>query len=139
MKTINRFNILAIIGILFFMSSCAVEDLEFPDTDPRDEFTGTWNCNDNQVKSTLDSYDVTIKYDPSNSSQVLLENFGFLGQDAQPYALITGSLITIPEQVTGDDYTVSGEGKLIDENTIDWAYSINDGADLINYEAVYTR
>jgi hypothetical protein len=124
---------------VLILSSCEVEDIDLPDADPRDSFTGTWNCTDTQLKATNESYTVTISYDPSNSGQVLLSNFGLLGNSAQPYAYVTGSLITIPEQQLSNGYTVSGSGSLVNSDQIDWTYTTNDGADAFSYEATFTR
>ncbi len=139
MKTLGKLHLMLALSMIFFLGSCEVEPIDIPDEDARDAYIGTWSCTDTQVKSAKDSYSVSISYDPSNSAQVLLRNFGFLGQDVEPYAIVTGTIITIPEQTTSGDYIISASGKLVGKNKIEWNYTTNDGADELNYKAVFSR
>lgn len=130
-----------LIGLIAFISGCEEAEEIIPDdnSDPRDAFVGSWNCSETELKSTED-YEVTIDYDPNNSGQVLLKNFGLLGQDARPYGLITGNKITIPEQDGFDGWTImEASGDKTGDNTIEWTYKLSNGSDIFNYEATYTR
>ena len=77
--------------------------------------------------------------EPDNSSQILLTNFYQLGTNAKVYAVVAGTYASIPEQ-TVSGFTIKGNGTLINNFTrIDWTYQVNDGADLDNCTAVYTK
>lgn len=123
------------------LSGCEEAENILPgdNSDPRDEFVGKWNCSETELKSTED-YPVTIEYDPNNSGQVLIQNFGLLGQDARPYGLITGDKITIPEQDGFDGWTViEADGNKTGANTIEWTYKLSNESDNFEYAATYTR
>ncbi|MBN1340892.1 MAG: hypothetical protein JXA03_16310 [Bacteroidales bacterium] len=130
------FFLLMAIGL---MPSCVVDDDDDPDpASDRDKFIGTWNVNET---CSRDSYTVEIQADPSNSSQVIIKNFWLIGyQEKPPYAIVTGSVLTIPEQAICDNYSneVKGSGTL-NKDQIVLQYSVNDGADLWSCTATYTR
>jgi len=118
--------------------SCTVEDDPLNPTDDRDAFLGSWNVIESCSK---DAYTVNISADPSNSSQVIIENFGLIGYNEKPpYAIIAGSTITIPKQLVCDDESleVAGSGKL-DKKTIELDYTISDGADMVTCTADYEK
>ncbi|MCF8232797.1 MAG: hypothetical protein K9J27_11465 [Bacteroidales bacterium] len=129
-----------LIALGLFNTGCEETDDFLPNenSDPRDEFIGKWNCNETELKSTED-FTVTIQKDPDNSSQVLLQNFALLGQNKYPYGLITGDKITLPEQETGNVTIKDASGELVDENKIEWEYTLFDGADENKYVATFTR
>jgi hypothetical protein len=135
MKTMKRM----LLGfVLIIMFSCTEDgDILNPEED-RDMFIGTWNVNEtcNRIP-----YQVTIIKDPSNSSQVIIENFWLIGPDEKPpYAIVAGNTIVIPQQnICNDDKTiVKGTGDL-SNNVINWEYTVNDGADLYTCIATYTK
>ena len=118
--------------------SCTVEDDPLNPTDDRDAFLGSWNVIESCSK---DAYTVSITKDPSNSSQVIIENFGLIGYNEKPpYAIIAGSILTIPKQLVCDDESleVEGSGKL-DKKTIELDYTISDGADMVTCTADYEK
>ncbi len=121
-----------------FMSSCTEEDeIIDPTTDARDNFTGTWLCQES-TKSTDNTYPVTIVADPSNSAQVLLKNYMQLGVEIEAYAIVTESTITVPTQEigSGESWTVSAFGTLTGENQIEFSkYNGNQ----LQLTAVFTR
>ena len=118
--------------------SCTLEDDPLNPADDRDAFLGGWNVIESCSK---DAYTVNISKDPSNSSQVIIENFALIGYNEKPpYAIIAGSTITIPKQLVCDDESieVAGSGKL-DKGTIELEYTFNDGADLLSCSANYEK
>lgn len=120
--------------ILFF----ACEVFEDPlITDPRDNFTGDWSVNEISSLYGTTNYNVKIVKDPNNSSQVIIKNFYHFGMDMDTYAIVTIGTITVPEQIVCN-HTVQGFGKL-DKNRIQWTYTANDGADIDNVTATYTK
>lgn len=131
-----RFYILSLFLLSgIFFQSCTDEDIINP-VDDRAAFLGTWDVIETCVK---DAYSVTIEADPSNSVQVIIQNFWLIGyQEKAPYAIVAGTNITIPSQTMCNDNsnTVSGSGKLKD-GKIEWDYTVNDGADLFTCSAVY--
>ncbi len=135
MKKLQTFIPVAFVALLIFFSGCEELDNTDPDTDPRDDFVGEWNCN--EVPAKRNSYRVNIDYDNSNNSQVLLFNFGLLGQSASAYGIVAGNDVTVPLQEIQGDWTVDGQGELTDEETIEWTYTIDDGADRIDYIATF--
>lgn len=136
MKKFKTLFPVAVLSMLIFFSGCEETDDTDPDADPRDEFVGEWNCN--EVPAKRNSYRVLINYDNSNSSQVLLFNFGLLGQSASAYGIVAGNDVTVPLQEIDGDWTVDGQGEMIDEETIEWTYTIDDGADRTDYIATFT-
>lgn len=125
-----------VISLTFY--SCTDEEDPLNPQDDRDAFLGTWNVTESCTK---EAYSVTIVKDPSNSSQVIIQNFWLIGfNEKPPYAIVAGTTITIPEQTIcyNASNTVSGSGKL-DKGKIDWDYTVNDGADLWSCSATYEQ
>lgn len=134
-KTTLATLILLAAGMLAFF---ACEPFDNPDnTDPRDNFTGNWTVNEVSALYGTNTYTVTIVYDPSNSSQVLIRNFYHFGFDIDTYAIPTTGTITVPEQFTCN-HTIKGKGTL-SKNKIEWTYTANDGADTDSVAATYTK
>jgi len=106
-------------------------------TDDRDQFLGTWEVNESCAKA---AYTVNIVKDPSNSSQVIIENFKHITVCSNPpYAIIAGTSIEIPKQEICSDnfpFTVEGNGKL-KNSTISLSYYYKDEADSLNCSAQY--
>jgi len=128
--------------ILLFISmvliSCTDDGDILNPQDDRDAFLGTWNVIESCVK---DAYSVNIVKDPSNSAQVILQNFWLIGYNEKPpYAIVAGTTITIPEQTMcySGNNIVSGSGKL-NKSKIEWDYTVNDGADLWTCTANYEK
>ena len=123
------------LGLLLFIS-CLEEDTNDL-LDDRDAFLGAWNVTESCNK---DAYSVQISKDPSNSSQVLINNFWNTGNCGNPvYGIVAGSSIYLPEQsFCNGAFKVDGSGDMIKEK-INWSYSVNDGADLFSCSATYIR
>lgn len=102
--------------------------------DDRDAFLGSWVVTENCAK---DTYVITITKDPTNSAQVILNNFWHITNCSNPpYALIAGSQIVMPEQeICSNAFQVSGSGNL-SKGKITMTYEVNDGADLFQCSAV---
>lgn len=132
-KLIHAFTILV---TLTFLISCLEEDTNDL-VDDRDAFLGAWNVTESCSK---DSYSVQIVKDPSNSAQVLINNFWNTGNCGNSvYGIVAGSSVYIPNQTfCNGDFKADGSGDMIKDD-IKWTYSINDGADLFNCSATYVR
>jgi len=116
--------------------SCAEEDTADL-VDDRDAFLGSWKVSET---CSRDSYSVQIIKDPSNSAQVLINNFWNTGNCGKTvYAIIAGQSAFIPKQsFCNNNFEADGSGDMI-KDEVKWSYSINDGADLYSCIATYTR
>ncbi len=128
--------ILFVVVTVMCVVSCTEGDDILNPSDDRDTFLGTWNVNENCQRT---DYDVNIVVDPTNSSQVIIQNFGLIGYgEKPPYAIVAGTTITIPTQDMSVNIIVAGSGKLI-KGKIEWDYTLNDGADLYTCTATYQK
>lgn len=126
---------LIIIGLTFLFFPCCEPDDNGADIDPRDKFTGTWIFTESPVKSDLNVYQVIISKDPTNTAQVLLQNFAGIGQAHTVEGIVTSNRITIDRQTRGT-VSVGGSGTSASNTLMNWTYFINDGADEISYTAI---
>ena len=134
---IKKFAVLLTAVSLLLITSC--ELMENPDdTDPRDNYLGTWTVNEVSTLYGTNNYSAIIIYDPGNSTQVLIKNFYHFGMEIETYAIATTGTITIPEQ-TVCSHAVKGKGTLLNKNKIEWTYTVNDGADIDNVTATFTK
>ena len=133
-------NIALLILTTLILTIFSCELLEDPEpSDPRDNFVGNWTVNEISSLYGTTNYNATIIYDPGNSSQVLIKNFYHFGMEIETYAIPTLTSITVPEQYVCS-HTVKGSGKLSsNKNRIDWTYTANDGADIDNVTATFTK
>lgn len=128
-----------ILGLLFIscmslmLFSC--EESELDDFgDPREQFLGNWDVSENELKQ---AYSVSIVKNPSNSSEVLVNNF-WNTTGNPPSALVVDNKIYFSNAKFYDSESeVNGEG-FLDKNQITWQYIVFDGADEIEYEAIFT-
>ncbi len=124
--------------IMILLPACELIEDE-PGGDTRDKYTGTWRFNeDDQKKTDLSFYNVLITKDPTNSSQVLLKNFGNLGNFYTTVGIATTNRISIENQSVAS-VLIQGSGSLSTTNRMSWTYIINDGADQITYTATAER
>jgi len=130
-KNIVRLLFISCLSLILF--SCDEDSLdEF--NDPRDQFLGTWNVSENELK---DAYAVNIVKNPSNSSEVLINNF-WNTTGNPPAALVVGKKIFFNEaNFLDSESTVNGEG-FLNNDKITWQYTVFDGADEKEYDAIYT-
>ena len=126
-----------LVFILLFLSCTEESDILNP-VDDRDTFLGTWNVNEtcNRIP-----YQVSIIKDPSNSSQVIINNFWLIGPgEKAPYAIVAGSSIVIPQQnIYNNEKTIVKGSGILNKNIIEWEYTVNDGADLYTCVATYEK
>jgi hypothetical protein len=131
-------NLLVVAIYVLIISGCEPDNTDGPDTDVRDKYLGTWIFTEGSANRGINAtYTVVISKDPSNSSQVLLSNFGGSGVN-NTYGIATSSRITIPLQTIDSDWVVDGSGSLTNSSTMSWTYSINDGSDKTDYIATAT-
>ena len=137
MKNYSKLLPILFLLILATFSGCIIEE-EDPNTDPRDKFLGDWKVDETCSRG---NYIVTISYDPSNSTQVLLKNFGNPGSGYDPaVGFVVGNELYISSQTIGPSWTVSGQGSYVKSNeTIGWNYSLTIGGNLLQCSALYSR
>lgn len=127
--------------ILFagFFTSC-IDEIDDPFADPVEKYLGNWKASES---STLFGpgyvYDVSISRNPSNSTEILISNFYMQGWNEKARALVTGNSLTILEQAICDgSILIKGNGQL-SGGKITLTYTADDGADLDNVSATYTK
>lgn len=120
-----------LLGILL-IGSCAITTDE--ETDDLQKYVGVWNVVDQAAKL---NYNVTITTNPSNSSEILLDNFANLGTTA--IGLVIGNSVVIDNQLLGADYSVSGDGSYINSIKLEFNFDLNDGIDSEARIAVFTK
>jgi len=124
---------LIILASLFIMQSCAAID-DADGADDKEKYYGTWSVSDQASRL---NYSVTITANPSNSSEILLNNFADLNSSA--IGLIVNNNVVIDNQPLGDGYTVVGTGKYISSNKLEFNFDLNDGIDSESRVATYTK
>jgi hypothetical protein len=130
-----------ILVLLFAVSTGFLACEDDPEPAPADErlaFTGTWRVNETETKLT---YEVDIQIDPrSQNGGVYIYNFANAGSSSAPaYAYVSGNTITLEvNQVIGDGWVINGSG-ILSGSTIDWPYTLNDGANLYAISAVFQK
>jgi len=131
-----------VIGLLLcaFLFACTPDEDDDPDVDPREKFTGTWQCRETSKVFGLSNYQVKIALDPGNSTQVHLTNFYQFGWTDKANAVAAGNTIQIPTQPFCD-HVISGRG-IIDTKglSITWDYVVdNPGAETDTCRAEFTK
>jgi hypothetical protein len=144
MKTTFRFFILLALFFGFLLTGCETTETPATGDDARDPFIGYWQfLETGGYKSTkAQSYIVVISKDPSNSTQVLLKNFGNPGtQDISVIGIVTTSQIVVSEQNMTNGWVVEGTGKTSNptKTSMTWNYSITAGGDKLYYAATATK
>jgi hypothetical protein len=142
MKTTFRFFIImaALSGLL--LPACEPVDDPNGGDDARDPYVGVWQFIENKKSTEGQSYIVTISKDPSNSSQVLLENFGNPGtQDVVVTGMVTTNQIVISSQSLSNGWIIEGSGKISNsaKTEMTWTYSLIAGGDKEYYSATASR
>lgn len=136
-RTLHAACMLTAVFLMTF-AGCTSDNPSPSPADPRETFVGTWNVVESGQKLT---YQAIITLDPTTDTRVLIRNFAGSGTTGNPAAAeVSGTSISlVPGQVIGDGWAVAGSGALSGSNKINWSYTVNDGANLYNLTAVYTR
>lgn len=112
---------------------CTVEDPD-SDIDPREKYLGSWQVSDQPARL---NYQVNIQYNPSNSTEILLQNFADLGGSA--VGLVVGNSVIIDKQSIGGSFQVEGTGSYIKSTELKFSYELDDGIDTENRNAVFSN
>ncbi|MEN8224452.1 MAG: hypothetical protein ABFS05_03745 [Bacteroidota bacterium] len=108
--------------VLVFVS-CNPEDDTNPSPVPdvRDKFIAEWNVSDACSKG---NYIVTISKDPSNTAQVLLQNFAGSLASQPDTAIVAASSIVLFQQTNSEGWQVKGSGSYLEDGSIDWVFTL---------------
>jgi hypothetical protein len=124
---IFKFSIIIIVLITCALVSCNKDD-ESDQNEvalDRDKFLGNWNVNESCSRTV---YSVEIVEDPTYSDQVFIKNFANSGAGTSLPALcivpIENFIKIDGSQKIGDNWTIDGEGIMINDNRIEWEYEI---------------
>jgi hypothetical protein len=117
---------------IILLWSCANSPLD--ESDDNQKYIGTWNVSDQAARI---NYQVTIIANPSNSSEILLNNFADLGSTA--IGLVIGNSVVIDNQSLGSAYSVSGSGSYINVDKLEFKFDLNDGIDIQSRIALFTK
>ncbi len=83
------------------------------------------------------NYTVTIVRNPSQSANVLLNNFADMGESAD--GLVVGNTIVIDKQNIGNDFLCNGTGTYKTSQQLEFEFILDDGIDQENRTAIFTR
>ncbi len=122
---------IVLFGMVIFSSCEVASDDSFDDIE---KYFGTWNVNDQASKL---NYVVTISANPSNSAEILLNNFADLNSSA--VGLVVGNSVVIDSQSLGSAYSVNGVGSYINSGKLEFNFSLDDGIDMESRTAIFTK
>jgi hypothetical protein len=123
----------------FVIYSCQTETTPPDQVDPRTDFVGVWNVNENWTKL---NYDVSITLDATITDGVYIENFAGSGSGVKTHATISGKNISIsplPQTLSTGWKIESGSGVLQGTTKINWNYVFNDEANTYTAISVFTK
>lgn len=120
---------------LILLHSCQPEDNDA--TAIRDDYLGTWQCDEfDQNQQFIQTFQVQIVKHQTDNSKVWIDNFNLLGFGIQAEAIIDNTTITLPQQLVGGNFSVSGSGFISNKlKTIEFQYFVDNE----NITATYTK
>ncbi|MDG1901272.1 MAG: hypothetical protein P8I80_03490 [Bacteroidales bacterium] len=131
---INKyFATLLIVTFTLSINSCTEDDLT-EGADYIQKYLGIWSVNDQAARI---NYDVTIIANPSNVSEIFINNFANLGTSAS--ALVVDNSIVIELQYLGSDYTVSGTGIYVNSKKLEFSFELINGIESESRIALFSR
>jgi hypothetical protein len=125
------FSFIIALGI-FSLQSCAVTTDD--DVVDMEKYVGTWSVSD---QSSRLNYSVSITINPSNSAEILLNNFADLNSTA--VGLVIGNSVVLDSQQLGSGYSVNGSGSYVNSGKLEFNFSLNDGIDIESRIASFTK
>ncbi len=140
LKTFFKIPQLRLIAGLLFIAVLfnACEDDIVSSGDLRDEYIGQWTCHESSEQYGDSDYFVSVSKG-MDEDHILISNFYNLGESESVSVYIQDNSLTILNQtVKGNDIQGSGNSS-ISFSTINFTYTVNDGAELDHATAEYTR
>lgn len=117
---------------VFLLGACAITTED--ESDDIEKYTGTWSVSDQSARI---NYSVTITANPSNSAEILLDNFADLGTTA--VGLVVDNSVVIDNQSLGTEYSTYGDGNYINSKRLEFNFHLDDGIDNEGRVAVFTK
>jgi len=101
--------------------------------------TGVYSCQESSIQSGTRKYLVEIDNIKNREAQYIISNFHNLGTNEFLYSELQGDTLRIINQVLGS-LRISGKGWVSpDFRTIRFYYESDDGLNIYDYYAVYSR
>ena len=136
MKKFTQYILLFSLVAGFFLFSCNKDNGTTPALS-RASLTGKWLVSESKKKAT---YEVTFEIDSTNTNGVLISNFAGSGLNSKATAYLSGVTLTLKgDDLLSPGWIVNGSGTVSGTTRIDWPYSLHDGANLTNIQAVFTK
>lgn len=133
----NFFSLLLAFCISSMIFISCQKDEPVTETDARLDYIGQWLCTENGGMT----YTVKINLDSATQTQIKLYNFHNLGMDEKANGIVTGNSMNIPNQsLCQGTIQISGSGVMLtNKSSIEFTYTVNDGANLDTIYAAYTK
>lgn len=128
--------LLLFIFIVFSFVSCT-DETAVSSGDDRDQFTGSWTCNEVSKIFGNSVYTVSIS-NIGEGDSVAIRNFYNLGNNFVGVGIVGGNAITIPFQSI-DGTIVQGSGLLVNSSKFELDYFTNDAGVKDTVAAVFTQ
>ena len=125
---------LAVFLALLSLNACDPNADNPDNTDVRAQYVATWTC----AEQGGMTYPVIITLDSSNSTQILMDNFHYLGAGHKAMAIATTNNLTLPSQELCAN-TINGSGTLVNANKITLLYYVNNHSTIDTINATYTK
>lgn len=139
MKNLRRAGVILASAFLFLLPACQPDDESTEPTDERDKFVAAWSCTEVSTNTAQTTFNVHINKSTTNSTDILMENFYNIGQAFSARATVSGSSLTIPNQIYNNK-PLHGSGTMISNNTINMTYYVDLGSGNIDTcTATFTR
>lgn len=128
---------LACIALYSFLYSCAPDEGAVPTDDNRDNYTGSWLCDEKPSNSSISSK-FTISISKSGQRDTIrIFNFNNIGKTFYALAKANGNSLIIPSQfIDGDSVTGSGN---LQANKLNLNYNVISAGKFTSYTANCTR
>lgn len=131
MKKVFTFALLAL--TMTVIPSCQPDETDnTTPTDDRDKFVASWTCNEVSSQTQSSSFTVHINKSTTSSTQVQIEDFYHMGFQNKANADISGSSITIPQQLYNGNQ-IHGSGSMgSNTNQFTMTYYVDQGSGSID-------
>lgn len=137
-KTMKK--LLAFVLPILFLASCELEDTnEFIDV--RDRFVGDWNVQEASSTTGESNYTVTISYDESDDTKVMISNFYNLGSSFSASGTLSTTneeSLTVENQEL-DGFYIEGSGVMTSDSQLDFNFTADDGVEVDSLQATFIK
>ncbi len=124
--------------IVLTLTACTKDEESTP-IDPRDKYIGSWVCAENSKINGQTTFNVNIKKNTTDDTQILIDNFYNYGFNKSIFITLSTSTITITQQIFSGSNTVNGTGIVSSSSKINLTYYVNDGASTDTCTSILTK